>query len=81
MGFGGNRRGGMGMRGGRGRMMPNDMRERGQTPGSHYISGTGHSVHMRGLPFQAIEQDIADVRMLGFFGFVFLKLLVQDSIP
>ncbi|XP_041362395.1 heterogeneous nuclear ribonucleoprotein H3-like isoform X2 [Gigantopelta aegis] len=63
MGFGGNRRGGMGMRGGRGRMMPNDMRERGQTPGSHYISGTGHSVHMRGLPFQAIEQDIADFFM------------------
>lgn len=72
MGFGGgNRRGGGGGGGGagvgggmrgnnqRGRM--NMDRPRGATPGSHYISDTGHSVHMRGLPFQAIEQDVYDV--------------------
>lgn len=35
-------------------------RQRGATPGSHYVSRTGHSVHMRGLPFQALESDIAD---------------------
>ncbi|KAK7502353.1 hypothetical protein BaRGS_00006306 [Batillaria attramentaria] len=61
MSFMGNRgRGGMrpprgGMRGG---MMMDD-RPRGP-PGSHYISKTGHSVHMRGMPFLAIEQDVFD---------------------
>ena len=25
--------------------------------------GTGHRIHMRGLPFRATEEDIADVRM------------------
>lgn len=34
---------------------------RGSQPGCHYISKTGHSVHMRGLPFQANDQDVADV--------------------
>ncbi|WAQ97079.1 HNRH2-like protein [Mya arenaria] len=28
--------------------------------GSTYVSKTGHSVHMRGLPFQADNQDVAD---------------------
>lgn len=71
-GFGMNRRsmGGMGMggmrgpqRGGGGRMGGgggNMQRQRGATPGSHYVSRTGHSVHMRGLPFQALESDIAE---------------------
>ncbi|VDI25667.1 heterogeneous nuclear ribonucleoprotein F/H [Mytilus galloprovincialis] len=36
------------------------MRQRGATPGSHYVSKTGHSVHMRGLPFQALDTDIAE---------------------
>ncbi|XP_013408423.1 heterogeneous nuclear ribonucleoprotein H3 [Lingula anatina] len=30
------------------------------TPGSNFNSQTGHSVHCRGLPFQATEQDILD---------------------
>lgn len=57
---------GMGSRGRaniRGRV-PNSMMEdrgRGGNPGSHYVSKTGHSVHMRGLPFQANEQDVFDV--------------------
>jgi len=59
--FGGGRRGGppMGgpMRGGRGGM---NMDRRGMQPGSCYMSKTGHSVHMRGLPFQALEQDVFD---------------------
>jgi len=33
---------------------------RGGNPGSNHRSSTGHSVHMRGLPFQANERDIAD---------------------
>lgn len=75
MGFGGmrNRRGGGGggggaggaamgpMRGGRGGMgMGGGMDRRGMQPGSCYVSKTGHSVHMRGLPFQALEQDVFD---------------------
>jgi len=47
-------RGGMGMGGGGG------MDRRNMQPGSHYVSKTGHSVHMRGLPFQAMEQDVFD---------------------
>ncbi|GFR74304.1 heterogeneous nuclear ribonucleoprotein H-like [Elysia marginata] len=47
---GGGGRGGMGMGMGRG----------GMQPGSLYVSKTGHSVHMRGLPFQALEQDVFD---------------------
>ncbi|XP_060063350.1 heterogeneous nuclear ribonucleoprotein H2-like [Ylistrum balloti] len=35
-------------------------RPRGTTPGSSYASKSGHSVHMRGLPFQALENDIAE---------------------
>lgn len=46
-------RGGMGMGGG-------GMDRRNMQPGSHYVSKTGHSVHMRGLPFQAMEQDVFD---------------------
>ncbi|XP_076458903.1 heterogeneous nuclear ribonucleoprotein F-like [Babylonia areolata] len=46
MGFSG--QGGRGRGGGRG------------PPGSHYISKTGHSVHMRGMPFLAIEEDVLD---------------------
>jgi hypothetical protein len=58
-GFGG--RGGRGgMRGGRFGMMEDG---RGGPPGSQYISKTGHSVHMRGLPFQAQEQDVFDVSL------------------
>ena len=62
MSFMGNRGRG-GMRPPRGRMqggMMMDDRPRGP-PGSHYISKTGHSVHMRGMPFLAIEQDVFDV--------------------
>ncbi|CAG5131904.1 unnamed protein product [Candidula unifasciata] len=61
MGFGmRNRRGGPGlMRGGRGMGM-GMMDRRGAQPGACYISRTGHSVHMRGLPFQAVEQDVFD---------------------
>ncbi|GFO33139.1 heterogeneous nuclear ribonucleoprotein f [Plakobranchus ocellatus] len=47
---GGGGRGGMGMGMSRGSMQP----------GSCYVSKTGHSVHMRGLPFQALEQDVFD---------------------
>ncbi|KAK7113545.1 heterogeneous nuclear ribonucleoprotein H2-like [Littorina saxatilis] len=53
---------GFGGRGGRGGMRgryPGMMDDRRNgPPGSQYISKTGHSVHMRGLPFQAQEQDI-----------------------
>jgi hypothetical protein len=71
MGFGNmgfmNQRGGRGgMRPPRGRMgMMMDDRPRGP-PGSHYVSKTGHSVHMRGMPFLAIEQDVLDVSELTF---------------
>nr|KAG5710375.1 hypothetical protein BaRGS_022193 [Batillaria attramentaria] len=58
MGFGMSRGGRGGMRGGRMGAMMDD--RRGGYPGSHYISKTGHSVHMRGLPFQANEQDVFD---------------------
>ncbi|CAH1794102.1 unnamed protein product [Owenia fusiformis] len=55
-GFGGGMRRGRGMgrggRGGFGRNDGGDMQE--------YISTTGHCIHMRGLPFAAIEQDIID---------------------
>lgn len=62
MGFGGRGRGSS-----RGRMSGGmmDDRGRGGAPGSHYMSKTGHSVHMRGLPFQAGEQDIFDVSLIG----------------
>ena len=74
MGFGGRGRRGMGSMGG-GSMRPSRgggsggmglgslgamSRQRGATPGSHYVSKTGHSVHMRGLPFQALDTDIAE---------------------
>lgn len=68
MGFGmRNRRGGLGPirgggGGGGGRGMDMGMAERrGMQPGACYVSKTGHSVHMRGLPFQALEQDVFDV--------------------
>jgi len=60
-GFGGRGgRGGPGMRGGRFGGMMDDRRggSDGGQPGSQYTSKTGHSVHMRGLPFQAMEQDV-----------------------
>lgn len=62
MGYVGNRGRG-GMRPPRGRMqgMMIDDRPRGGQPGSHYMSKTGHSVHMRGMPFLAIDQDVFDV--------------------
>lgn len=45
-----------------GRMMPERMGMGGiRGSNSHYVSKTGHSVHMRGLPFQADNQDVADV--------------------
>ncbi|XP_045211542.1 heterogeneous nuclear ribonucleoprotein H3-like isoform X1 [Mercenaria mercenaria] len=65
MGMGMNRRGGnmrqQGMSG-QGRMGGDrmGMMKGGSQPGCHYISKTGHSVHMRGLPFQANDQDVAD---------------------
>jgi len=43
----------------RGRGGPMGMRDRGG-PGSQYMSKTGHSVHMRGLPFAANDQDVFD---------------------
>lgn len=67
-------RGRGGMRPPRGRMMI-DERPRMGHPGSHYISKTGHSVHMRGMPFLAIEQDVFDVsRILDSFPIVFRLL-------
>lgn len=97
-GFGMNRRsmGGMGMGGmrgpqrGGGRMGGsggNMQRQRGATPGSHYVSRTGHSVHMRGLPFQALESDIAEVTVSkpqknqknGFY-YIFSHLVYQISV-
>lgn len=62
MGFGGlNRRGNLRPQT-RGRLQGGSfIRPKGATPGSMYVSKSGHSVHMRGLPFQAIEQDIRDV--------------------
>ncbi|KAL8597449.1 hypothetical protein ACOMHN_050947 [Nucella lapillus] len=62
--FMGNPRGGRGgMRPPRGGRMQGGMmmeeRPRG-APGSQYVSKTGHSVHMRGMPFLAIEQDVFD---------------------
>ena len=57
--------GGRGMRNPRGGRMGMMMDERPRgPPGSHYMSKTGHSVHMRGMPFLAIEQDVIDVRMI-----------------
>uniref|UniRef100_A0A0B7ASE3 RRM domain-containing protein n=1 Tax=Arion vulgaris TaxID=1028688 RepID=A0A0B7ASE3_9EUPU len=57
MGFGfRSRRGGMGSARGEREIMD----RRGVQPGSYYISKTGYSVHMRGLPFQAAEQDVFD---------------------
>ena len=50
-------RGGMGMGMGRGSVQP----------GSLYVSKTGHSVHMRGLPFQALETDVFEVCALLFY--------------
>lgn len=55
----GNMRQGMPGRMGGDRMGGSMMRS--SQPGCHYISKTGHSVHMRGLPFQANDQDVADV--------------------
>ncbi|CAG5131528.1 unnamed protein product [Candidula unifasciata] len=60
MGYGmRSRRGGGGGMGPRGMGM-GMMDRRGMQPGSCYVSKTGHSVHMRGLPFQAAEQDVFD---------------------
>lgn len=55
-GYGRSRHGGPPMRGRGG--MGRD--RRGMQPGGGYMSETGHSVHMRGLPFQALEQDVFD---------------------
>jgi heterogeneous nuclear ribonucleoprotein F/H len=49
-------RGGFGARGGK-RPFVGGMINRG----SAYDSQTGHSVHMRGLPYSATEEDIAQV--------------------
>ncbi|KAK6170836.1 hypothetical protein SNE40_019135 [Patella caerulea] len=64
-GGGMNRRGGMRGRGGMNRMGGGGgggsmNRMPGAQPGSQYQSKTGHSVHMRGLPFQALQSDIQD---------------------
>jgi len=65
-GFGGGRGGGRGMggmgrggRGGRGGMRGG--RGGGGGGDSGYVSKTGHSVHMRGLPYSATEDDILQV--------------------
>lgn len=47
---------GRGGRGGRGGMMK-----------STYQSSTGHSVHMRGLPFSATESDVVQVNCITLF--------------
>lgn len=63
-GFGGNRRGKMNSpQRGRFQQQQQSMmqRPRGLMPGSTHSSVTGHSVHMRGLPFQAIDADIFEV--------------------
>lgn len=62
-----NRRGDIGpLRGGQG--MPLGMMDRhNMHHGDHYVSRTGHSVHMRGLPYQAVEQDVFDVRIAAQF--------------
>lgn len=57
-GFGGGRRGGRGGMGGGGR--GGGMGGGGGGSRANYDSQTGHSVHMRGLPFAANEQDILD---------------------
>ncbi|XP_033730954.1 poly [ADP-ribose] polymerase 1-like [Pecten maximus] len=49
-----------GRMGGGMQQLPMSNRSRGTTPGSSYASKSGHSVHMRGLPFQALENDIAE---------------------
>jgi heterogeneous nuclear ribonucleoprotein F/H len=71
MGMGMGRRGNMRQQGmsGQGRMGGDrmGMMKGGSQPGCHYISKTGHSVHMRGLPFQANDQDVADVSLLKSF--------------
>ncbi|BFZ11938.1 hypothetical protein BsWGS_14977 [Bradybaena similaris] len=36
------------------------MNHRGMQPWRGYMSKTGHTVHMRGLPFEATEQDVFD---------------------
>lgn len=33
----------------------------GGMPITNFVSSTGHSVHMRGLPFKCTQQDIIDV--------------------
>lgn len=35
--------------------------------GGNWNNGTGHCVHMRGLPFRATEMDIADVSVVLFY--------------
>lgn len=64
-----NRRGGgmNPMRGGRGGMGMGMADRRNMQPGSLYVSKTGHSVHMRGLPFQANDQDVFDVSLKTIF--------------
>ena len=52
---------GLGMgRGGRGRGAGSGAGRLGETEES-YESQTGHSVHMRGLPYSATEDDVAEV--------------------
>ncbi|BFZ17811.1 hypothetical protein BsWGS_20848 [Bradybaena similaris] len=55
-----NRRGGLGLMRGSRNMGMGMLDRRAAQPGGCYLSRTGHSVHMRGLPFQAVEQDVFD---------------------
>lgn len=72
--MGGRMGGGGGMGGGMsGGGMGGGNRQRGATPGSHYVSRTGHSVHMRGLPFQALESDIAEVQFVNIINLYYWK--------
>ncbi|CAL4200949.1 unnamed protein product, partial [Meganyctiphanes norvegica] len=53
--------GGRGGRGGPGGMGMKGGNMGGGRGGSNWNNGTGHCVHMRGLPFRAAEEDIEDL--------------------
>lgn len=56
------------------------VRDRFAQPGSHYVSKTGHSVHLRGLPFQALESDISDVSVLKMLSYFQMRRIHWDNL-